>query len=48
VHRYVVDLFEQKSVIQPFHADRKTDPKLIEVMKTLKLIDQIILRVKPN
>jgi phosphatidylethanolamine-binding protein (PEBP) family uncharacterized protein len=47
VHRYLVDLFEQKNIIQPFNVTRKTDPKLIESMNSLKLIDQIMFKVKP-
>jgi len=47
VHRYIIDLFEQNGVIQSFNVDRKTDPKMIESIKKLKLIDQVIVKVKP-
>jgi len=47
VHRYYVDLFEQKDIIVPFNVTRQTDPKIIETMTKLNLIDQIVIKVKP-
>ena len=46
-HRYFIDLFEQKKRINPMKITRKTDPNVIEGINEFKLINQMMIRVKP-